>query len=89
MLSDNTSNPTASKQPLSSNQIMELEHEYGAHNYHPLPVVFSQAKGIYVVDPEGRQYMDFLSAYSAVNQGHCHPKIIKVSILYFNELNTS
>lgn len=46
-------------------------------SYHPLPVVFSKAKGIHVWDPEGRKYFDFLSAYSAVNQGHCHPKIIK------------
>lgn len=61
----------------SSEIIMKMEHEYGAHNYHPLPVVFSSAEGIYVWDPEGRKYMDFLSAYSAVNQGHAHPKIIK------------
>lgn len=63
--------------PLSSEQVMSLEHTHGAHNYHPLPVVFSEAKGIYVMDPEGRTYMDFLSAYSAVNQGHCHPKILE------------
>ncbi|KAJ3034376.1 ornithine aminotransferase [Rhizophlyctis rosea] len=62
---------------VSSEQLMELEHTYSAHNYHPLPVVFSEAHGAYVVDPEGRKYLDFLSAYSAVNQGHCHPKIIK------------
>lgn len=61
----------------SSEQIMEMEQTYGAHNYHPLPVVFSSAEGIYVYDPEGRKYMDFLSAYSAVNQGHAHPKIVK------------
>ena len=68
------------KQPIgkmSSEMIMEMEHEYGAHNYHPLPVVFSSAEGVYVWDPEGRKYMDFLSAYSAVNQGHAHPKIIQ------------
>jgi len=52
------------------------EDKYGAHNYHPLPVVLSKGKGIYVWDVEGKQYFDFLSAYSAVNQGHCHPKII-------------
>ncbi|KAL0079731.1 ornithine-oxo-acid transaminase [Phycomyces blakesleeanus] len=62
---------------ITSKQVVELENTYGAHNYHPLPVVFSKAKGIWVWDPEGRKYMDFLSAYSAVNQGHCHPKIIK------------
>jgi hypothetical protein len=62
---------------LSSEAVMAMEHQYGAHNYHPLPIVFSAAEGIYVWDPEGRKYMDFLSAYSAVNQGHAHPKIIK------------
>jgi len=54
-----------------------MEHEYGAHNYHPLEVVISKAEGIWVEDPEGRRYMDMLSAYSAVNQGHRHPRIIK------------
>ena len=53
----------------SSEEIIALEYQYGAHNYHPLPVVFSSAHGIYVTDPEGRTYMDFLSAYSATNQG--------------------
>ncbi|KAI9009675.1 ornithine aminotransferase [Gaertneriomyces semiglobifer] len=61
----------------SSEEIISLENTYGAHNYHPLPVVFSRGQGAHVWDPEGRQYLDFLSAYSAVNQGHCHPKIIK------------
>ncbi|KAL1925812.1 uncharacterized protein VTP21DRAFT_695 [Calcarisporiella thermophila] len=61
----------------SSQDVIHLEHEYGAHNYHPLPVVFSRAQGVHVWDPEGNKYMDFLSAYSAVNQGHCHPKIVK------------
>jgi len=61
----------------SSEKLMEIEHEYGAHNYHPLEVVISKAKGVWVWDPEGRKYMDCLAAYSAVNQGHCHPKIIK------------
>lgn len=55
---------------------MALENEYGAHNYHPLPVVLSRGEGVYVWDVEGKRYYDFLSAYSAVNQGHCHPKII-------------
>nr|ADI24232.1 ornithine aminotransferase [Rhizophagus intraradices] len=59
-----------------SQKVIELEYEYGAHNYHPLPVVFSRAQGAYVWDPEGNKYMDFLCAYSAVNQGHCHPKIV-------------
>jgi len=71
---------------MSSDQVMHLEHTYGAHNYHPLPVVFSEAKGIYVTDPEGRTYMDFLSAYSAVNQGHCHPKIIQALTEQANKL---
>ncbi len=60
----------------TSAELMELENRYGAHNYHPLPVVLSRGEGIYVWDVEGKQYIDFLSAYSAVNQGHCHPKII-------------
>ena len=55
---------------------IELENKYGAHNYHPLPVVLSRGKGAFVWDVEGKKYYDFLSSYSAVNQGHCHPKII-------------
>ena len=54
-----------------------MEERYGAHNYHPLPVVLKKGKGIYVWDVEGKKYFDFLSAYSAVNQGHCHPRIVK------------
>ena len=61
----------------SSEQAINLEDKYGAHNYHPLPVVLSKGEGIYVWDVEGKKYFDYLSAYSAVNQGHCHPKIIK------------
>jgi len=61
---------------ISSPQAIELENKYGAHNYHPLPVVLNRGEGVYVWDVEGKQYYDFLSAYSAVNQGHCHPKII-------------
>ncbi|CAG8519781.1 2111_t:CDS:2 [Acaulospora morrowiae] len=60
-----------------SQKLIQLEHEYGAHNYHPLPMVFSRGDGAYVWDPEGNKYMDFLCAYSAVNQGHCHPRIVK------------
>lgn len=60
----------------ASQEIIDLENKFGAHNYHPLPVVLSRGDGIYVWDVEGKQYYDFLSAYSAVNQGHCHPKII-------------
>ena len=66
-----------SEATLSSKQTIEWENKYSAHNYHPLPVVFHKAKGAHVWDPEGKQYLDFLSAYSAVNQGHCHPHIIK------------
>lgn len=55
---------------------MELEERFGAHNYHPLPVVLDRGEGVYVWDVEGKRYFDFLSAYSAVNQGHCHPKIV-------------
>ena len=55
---------------------IELEEKHGAHNYHPLPVVLSKGEGVYVWDVEGKRYYDFLSAYSAVNQGHCHPRII-------------
>ena len=61
---------------ISSQEIIALENKYGAHNYHPLPVVLSKGEGVYVWDVEGKKYYDFLSAYSAVNQGHCHPKII-------------
>ncbi|CAM1346816.1 ornithine--oxo-acid transaminase [Tenacibaculum crassostreae] len=61
---------------LTSQQAIDLENKYGAHNYHPLPVVLSKGEGVYVWDVEGKKYYDFLSAYSAVNQGHCHPKIV-------------
>ncbi len=60
----------------SSQQLIDLEDKYGAHNYHPLPVVLNKGEGVYVWDVEGKKYYDFLSAYSAVNQGHCHPKIV-------------
>jgi ornithine--oxo-acid transaminase len=59
----------------SSNQAIALEDQYGAHNYHPLPVVLARGEGVYLWDVEGKKYFDFLSAYSAVNQGHCHPRI--------------
>ena len=61
---------------ISSQQAMELEDQYGAHNYHPIPVVLSRGEGVYLWDPEGKRYYDFLAAYSAVNQGHCHPRIV-------------
>ncbi|HNZ33134.1 MAG TPA: ornithine--oxo-acid transaminase [Candidatus Cloacimonas sp.] len=65
---------------ISSREAIELEEKYGAHNYHPLPVVIAKGEGVFVWDPEGNRYYDFLSAYSAVNQGHCHPKIIQALI---------
>lgn len=65
---------------LTSADAIALEDQYGAHNYHPLPVVLSRGEGVYVWDVEGKQYYDFLSAYSAVNQGHCHPKIVGAMI---------
>lgn len=60
-----------------SEELIALEEKHGAHNYHPLPVVLAKGEGVFVWDVEGRKYFDFLSAYSAVNQGHCHPKIIE------------
>ncbi len=65
---------------LTSQQAIDLENKYGAHNYHPLPVVLSKGEGVYVWDVEGKKYYDFLSAYSAVNQGHCHPKIVNAMV---------
>lgn len=62
---------------INAQHAIELENKYGAHNYHPLPVVLAKGKGVYVWDVEGKRYYDFLSAYSAVNQGHCHPKIVE------------
>lgn len=62
---------------ISSKEAIGLENKYGAHNYHPIPVVLAKGEGVYVWDPEGNRYFDFLSAYSAVNQGHCHPHIVK------------
>ena len=61
----------------TSQYYLELEEQYGAHNYHPLPVVLNRGKGVHVWDVDGKQYYDFLSGYSAVNQGHCHPKIVQ------------
>ena len=60
-----------------SGQIIDQTNRYGARNYHPLPVVVSEAEGVWVKDPDGNKYLDMLSAYSAVNQGHRHPKIIQ------------
>lgn len=71
-----TENTLSSK----SEVLIEKENKYGAHNYHPLPVVLERGEGVYVWDVEGKKYYDFLSAYSAVNQGHCHPKIVKAMV---------
>ncbi|MCB0686713.1 MAG: ornithine--oxo-acid transaminase [Saprospiraceae bacterium] len=67
---------TKTTEHLSEKEMMLLEDQYGAHNYHPLPVVLARGEGVFVYDVNGKQYYDFLSAYSAVNQGHCHPRII-------------
>lgn len=64
----------------TSEELMQLEDKHGAHNYHPLPVVLAKGEGVYVWDVEGKRYYDFLSAYSAVNQGHCHPTIVKALV---------
>ncbi|KAG5645125.1 ornithine aminotransferase [Asterophora parasitica] len=74
---------------VTSADIIHLEHEYGAHNYHPLPVVFDSAKGAKVWDPEGKEYIDMLSAYSAVNQGHCHPRIVATLVEQASRLTLS
>ncbi|MGH1437967.1 MAG: ornithine--oxo-acid transaminase [Lewinella sp.] len=71
---------------LSSSELMQLEDRYGAHNYHPLPVVLSKGRGVFVWDAEGKRYYDFLSAYSAVNQGHCHPRIVNALVEQAREL---
>ncbi|MFA6029100.1 MAG: ornithine--oxo-acid transaminase [Elusimicrobiota bacterium] len=64
----------------STQELIDTAEKYGAHNYHPLPIVISQAKGVWVKDPEGRKYMDMLSAYSALNHGHLHPKVVKALV---------
>lgn len=71
---------------ISASEAIALEHEYGAHNYHPLPVVLAKGEGVHVWDTEGKRYFDFLSAYSAVNQGHCHPKIVEAVVEQSNTL---
>jgi ornithine--oxo-acid transaminase len=71
---------------ITSQKAMELEDKYGAHNYHPLPVVLAKGQGVFMWDVEGKRYYDFLSAYSAVNQGHCHPKITSALIEQANTL---
>jgi ornithine--oxo-acid transaminase len=70
----------------ASQRAIELEDKYGAHNYHPIPVVLERGQGVFVWDMERKQYLDFLSAYSAVNQGHCHPKIVDAMIAQLHKL---
>lgn len=77
------------KAKYSSKDIMDMEHEYSAHNYHPLPVCLDRGEGAHVWDPEGNEYLDFLSAYSAVNQGHCHPEILKTLTTQASRLTLS
>ena len=72
--------------PEKTQQYLELEEQYGAHNYHPLPVVLERGKGVFVWDVEGKRYYDFLSGYSAVNQGHCHPRIIEALVAQSSKL---
>ena len=71
---------TIMKDKSTMNKAMQLEDQYGAHNYHPIPVVLERGEGVFVWDVDGKQYFDFLSAYSAVNQGHCHPKIVNALV---------
>ncbi|KAL9934551.1 hypothetical protein V8E36_006326 [Tilletia maclaganii] len=80
--------PSASK-TLSSQQLIDLEHQTSAHNYSPLPVVLERGQGALVWDPENNEYIDFLSAYSAVNQGHCHPRIVQALITQAQRLTLS
>lgn len=76
----NTPSSAASIRQLTSQEVFERENKYGAHNYHPLPVALTKAEGVFVWDVEGKRYFDYLSAYSAVNQGHGHPKIVKALV---------
>ncbi|KAI9865908.1 MAG: ornithine aminotransferase [Trichoglossum hirsutum] len=88
----NASHPTGTPDPYhvsSSEEALTNEHTYAAHNYHPLPIVFSRASGTSVWDPEGKHYLDFLSAYSAVNQGHCHPELIRALVEQASRLTLS
>lgn len=72
--------------PQTAGYFIQLEEQYGAHNYHPLPVVLTKGLGVYVWDVEGNKYYDFLSGYSAVNQGHCHPKIVEAFVAQAQQL---
>ena len=77
---------TLMNESMQANHFIELEEKHGAHNYHPLPVVLSKGEGVFLWDVDGKKYFDFLSAYSAVNQGHCHPKIVDALIQQAKQL---
>jgi acetylornithine/succinyldiaminopimelate/putrescine aminotransferase len=79
---------STAEQTKNSQYFIELEEKHGAHNYHPLPVVLDKGEGVFVWDVEGKKYYDFLSAYSAVNQGHSHPKIVD-ALLSHDDIDTS
>jgi ornithine--oxo-acid transaminase len=83
------SSSTSKYHASSSDEAINAEHTYAAHNYHPLPIVFARAQGTKVWDPEGKEYLDFLSAYSAVNQGHCHPKLVQALVEQASTLTLS
>lgn len=87
--SASTPSSGSGKSKYSTQEIIDLEHEYSAHNYHPLPVCFERGEGAHVWDPEGNDYLDFLAAYSAVNQGHCHPEILNTLITQASKLTLS
>src|SRR5580704_19503445 len=72
--------PTIATTDHSTRDFVELEDQFGAHNYHPLDIVIERAEGVWVYDVEGKRYLDCLAAYSAVNQGHCHPRILEALI---------
>jgi ornithine--oxo-acid transaminase len=84
-----SSSSTSKYHASSSDEAIHAEHTYAAHNYHPLPIVFARALGTKVWDPEGKEYLDFLSAYSAVNQGHCHPKLVQALVEQASTLTLS
>ena len=87
--SNGSSNSSSRFHAASSKEAIALESEHAAHNYHPLPLVASRASGVNIWDPEGNRYLDFLSAYSAVNQGHCHPELVKVLAEQASQLTLS
>jgi hypothetical protein len=89
MSTNGNSNGVFAYHSASTTEAIQAENDFAAHNYHPLPIVFSRAQGTSVWDPEGRHYLDFLSAYSAVNQGHCHPELVKALVDQASRLTLS